>query len=150
MEADRKSNREDLKGMVKEMMNANQAEMRSTVCAIQCELKETIQHEIRAVIQPIQSELDETTACNEVTETEPDSGMMQSIAENQVAPKEHATVETDKVLKKWHRGRKPAAEQHGEPKEMTRGDCGAGKMLAAACRKVSSCVTVAWQKKGTS
>jgi hypothetical protein len=34
MKADRKSNREHLKGMMEEMMKANQAETRSTVCAI--------------------------------------------------------------------------------------------------------------------
>jgi hypothetical protein len=50
LEADRKSDREDLKGMMEEMMNANQAEMRCTVCAIQSDLKETIQHDIRTVI----------------------------------------------------------------------------------------------------
>jgi hypothetical protein len=73
MKADIKSNREDLKGMMEEMMNANQAELRSTVCTIR-------------------AELDETTACHEATEadtekTEPDSGMMQSIVEHQVARK---------------------------------------------------------------
>jgi hypothetical protein len=73
--------------------------------------------------------------------------MMKYIAENQLAPKEHATVENGKVLKKWHRGKKPAAERRGEPKEMTRGDCGARKKLAAACRRVCSCATVTWQKK---
>jgi hypothetical protein len=31
--------------------------------------------------------------------------------------------------------------------EMTRGDCGSGKKMAAAFRKVSSCATVAWRKR---
>jgi hypothetical protein len=65
-DADRKSDREELKGMMnatQERMDANlkdlkedikssQAEMRSTVCAMLSELKETIQHEMKTVIQP--------------------------------------------------------------------------------------------------
>jgi hypothetical protein len=53
MQADRKSDWEDLKGMMEEMMNVNQVEMRSTVCAIRSDLKETVQHKIRAIIQSI-------------------------------------------------------------------------------------------------
>jgi hypothetical protein len=89
------------------------------------------------------------TAWHEVTETdtekiEPDPGMMQSVVEHQVAPKDDAIVKLVKGWKKRHRGRKPAAGRRGEPKEMSRGDCGAGRKLAATCRKVSSCATVAW------
>jgi hypothetical protein len=77
---------------------------------------------------------------------EPDPGMMQSIAEHQVARKEDAVVKPVKGLKR-HRGRKPAAGPRGEPKEMTREDCGSGRKLAAACRKVSGCATVEWRKR---
>jgi hypothetical protein len=98
-------------GAIEEMMNSNQAEMRFTVCAIRSELKETIQHNIRAVIQPIRSELDETSTCNKVTEantekSEPDRGMMQSIAKHQVVPKEEAIVKPVKGRKKQRRGQK--------------------------------------------
>jgi hypothetical protein len=51
MEADRKRDREDLKGMMEEMnakMDGNQAEMRSTIDAFRSEFKETIQHEMKA------------------------------------------------------------------------------------------------------
>jgi hypothetical protein len=41
---------------MEEMMNANHAEMRSTVYAIQSELKETIQCVMRAAIEPIWAE----------------------------------------------------------------------------------------------
>jgi hypothetical protein len=61
--------------------------MRSTVCAIRSELKDTIQLVIRAAIKPIRSESDETTACNEATETKPDPGKMQSTKEHQEVPK---------------------------------------------------------------
>jgi hypothetical protein len=61
----------------------------------------------------------ETTAYHEATEAdtkkiEPYPGMMQSIAEHQVAPEEDAIVKPVKEQRKWHRGRKPAAERRGE------------------------------------
>jgi hypothetical protein len=94
----------------------------------------------------------ETAASQEATEantekTEPDRGMRQTVAEHQVALKEDAVVKPVKGRKKRHRGRRPAAGRRGEPKELTRSDCGYGKKLAAACRKVSSCATVAWRKR---
>jgi hypothetical protein len=73
--------------------------------------------------------------------------MMQSVAEHQVAPKEDAVVKPVEGRKKRHRDRKPAAGRRGEPKKMTRSDCGARRKLVAACRKVSSCETVAWRKR---
>jgi hypothetical protein len=90
----------------------------------------------------------EEVAIQEATEantekTEPDRRMMQSVAEHQVALKEDDVVKPVKGWKKRRRGRKPAAGRRGETKELTRSDCGSGKKLAAACRKVSSCATVA-------
>jgi hypothetical protein len=90
-------------------------------------------------------------ACHEATETDTEKtesypGMMQSVAEHQVSPKEDAVVKPVKGRKKRHRSRKPTAGRRGEPKELTRSDCGSGKKLAAACRKVSSYATVAWSK----
>jgi hypothetical protein len=64
-----------------------------------------------------------------------------------VVPKEKAVVKPVKGRKKRLRSRKPAAERCGEPKELTRGDFESGKKLAAACRKVSSCATVAWHNR---
>jgi hypothetical protein len=61
------TNLKDLKDEIK----YGQAEMRSTLCAFRCELKETIQPEIRATIQSMQLELYETTTCREATEAEP-------------------------------------------------------------------------------
>jgi hypothetical protein len=92
-----------------------------------------------------------TTASQEATEantekTEPDMGMMQSVAEHQEAPKEDAVVKPGKGRKKRRMGRKPAAGRRGEPKELTRSECGSGKKLTA-CRKVSSCATVALRKR---
>jgi hypothetical protein len=50
-------------------------------------------------------------------------------------------------LRKRHRGRKLAAGRRGEPKELTRRDCGSRRKLAAACRKVSRRARVAWRKR---
>jgi hypothetical protein len=74
----------------------------------------------------------ETAASQEATEveaekTEPDPGMMQSVAEHQLAIKEDAVVKPVKGRKKRHRGGKLAAGPRGEPKELTRRDCGLGE-----------------------
>jgi hypothetical protein len=66
----------------------------------------------------------ETAASQETTEadtekTEPDRGMMQSVVEHQVAPKEDAIVKSAKGRKKRHGGRKQAAGRRREPKELT-------------------------------
>jgi hypothetical protein len=43
-------------------------------------------------------------------------------------------------------GRNIAAGRCVKPKELSRGDCGSWRKLAAACRKVSHCARVAWRK----
>jgi hypothetical protein len=78
---------------------------------------------------------------------EPSPEMMQSIGEHQEVPREEATVIPVRGRKRQHRGRKQAAGRRGEPKELTRGDCGSQKKLAAACRKASRRATVAWPKR---
>jgi hypothetical protein len=50
-------------------------------------------------------------------------------------------------MKKRHRDRNLAAGRHGKPKELTRGDCGSLRKLAAACRKVSHRARVASHKR---
>jgi hypothetical protein len=93
----------------------------------------------------------ETTVCHETTEAdtkeiEPNPGMMQSVAEHQEAPKD-SIVKPVEGRKKRHRGRKQAAGRRGEPKDVTRGNCGSRRKLAAACRKVSRRAKVAWRKR---
>jgi hypothetical protein len=83
---------------------------------------------------------------HEVTEADaekirPDPGIMQSVAEHQKVPKEDV-VKPVKGRKRRHRGKEQAAGRRGEPKELTRGDCGSLRKLAAACRKVSRRATV--------
>jgi hypothetical protein len=79
--------------------------------------------------------------------TEPREEMMQSAEERHEVPNEDAVVIPVRGWKRWHRGRKQAAERRGEPKELNRGDHGSRKKLAAACRKASRRATVAWRKR---
>jgi hypothetical protein len=72
---------------------------------------------------------------------------MQSKAEHQEVHMEDAVVKPVRGWKKQHRGQHLAAGQRGEPKELTRGDCGSRRKLAAACRKVSCHAAVAWRKR---
>jgi hypothetical protein len=138
--------REDLKEM-REEIKFCLAEMRSTVCAMWSKLKETIQHGIKVVIQPIQAGLDETTVCNEATETEADSGMMQSIEEQQDIPKEDAAVMPVGELKRLRRICNLAVECCQKRKERTWGFCGSRRKSAAACKRVSHRAKMAWPKR---
>jgi hypothetical protein len=130
-------------------MDANQAEMRSTVLVTWSELKESIQHEMKAVIQPIQSELDEMTTCNEATETEPDQGMMESIEKHQEIPKEGTAGTPVKGPRKLHGVCSLAVEHHKNMREMTQGYRGSRRKAAATCKNVSCCAKVAWGKFGS-
>jgi hypothetical protein len=90
-------------------------------------------------------------ACHEAMEadtekTAPNSGMMHSTAEHQEACNEDAIVKPVEGWKKQHRGRNQAAGQRGELKELTQGDCGSQRELAATCRKVFHHARMAWYK----
>jgi hypothetical protein len=84
----------------------------------------------------------ETMACQGTTEAR-----LESESEHREVPNEDAVVKPVRGRKKRQRGRKQAAGQHGELKELIRGDCGSRKKLAAACREVSHSATVAWRKR---
>jgi hypothetical protein len=72
---------------------------------------------------------------------------MESEAEYWEVHTEEATVKSFGAVKKRHRGQHLAAGQHGEPKELTQGDCGSRRKLDAACRKVSRHAAVARRKR---
>jgi hypothetical protein len=74
----------------------------------------------------------------EATDLKANPEEMESDSNHQEAPKEDVVVKPVKGRKKRHRGRMLAAGRHGEPKELTRGDCGSQRKLAATCRKVCS------------
>jgi hypothetical protein len=98
-------------------------------------------------------------ACQEAIEANPekmephpggkevDSVELGFIAMHRKAPMEDAVVKPVRGRKKQHRGQHLAARQHREPKELTRGDCGSQRKLAAACRKMSCHAAVAWRKR---
>jgi hypothetical protein len=131
---------------MREEIKSGQAEMRSTTCTFQSELKETIQRQMKAVIQPIRSELDETTACNGETETELDPRMMQSVEDYQEMPKGKAAVMPVGEPRERCRVRNLAAERRQKRKERTRGNFGSKRKSAAAYRKVSRRAKVAWRE----
>jgi hypothetical protein len=62
---------------------------------------------------------------------------METEVEHREVPTEGAAVKSSGARKKRHRDRHLAAGRRGEPKELTRGDCGSQRKLAAPCRKVS-------------
>jgi hypothetical protein len=69
------------------------------------------------------------------------------VAQQREDPIEDAVVKPVKGWKKRHRDKKQAAGRRGEPKKLTRGDCGSRTMLASACRKVFRRATVVWRKR---
>jgi hypothetical protein len=79
--------------------------------------------------------------CLESKEANPED--MESEVERREVPTEEAAVKSSGTMKKGQRGRHLAAGRRGEPKELTRGDCGSQRKLAAACRKVSRGAAVA-------
>jgi hypothetical protein len=84
-------------------------------------------------------------ACLDSKEINPEK--MEFESEHWDVPKEDAIVKPVKERKKRHRGRKIAAGRRGEPKKLTRGNCGSRRKLAATCRKVSRRARVAWRKR---
>jgi hypothetical protein len=59
---------------------------------------------------------------------------MECQSDHREVPKEDAIVKPVEGQKKWHRGRKLIAGRHGEPKELTQGDCGSWwKLPAGRC-----------------
>jgi hypothetical protein len=73
--------------------------------------------------------------------------MLQSAEEHHVVPDEDAVEVPVRIRRRRHGGRKETAGRRREPKELTRGDRGSRKKLAAACRKASHRETVAWIKR---
>jgi hypothetical protein len=94
----------------------------------------------------------ETMACQEMKarleEKEPTSvDRKPEVAQQREVHVKDAVVKPVKEQKKPHRGKMQAAWRRGEPKELTRGDCGSRTKLASAYRKVSRRATVVWRKR---
>jgi hypothetical protein len=110
--------------------------------------RKAFREEMRAIFG---ADWKDTMSCQVTTEARLDSKELNSedmesgVELRQILTEEDA-VKTCGTIKKRHRGRKQAAGRREEPKELTRGDCGLRRKLAAACRKVSCSATVAWRK----
>jgi hypothetical protein len=136
--------REAMEGSIKKM-EPNSGEKEAVVEQQKIPNEEVSVHSLRACRSEAAGSQEATEANTE--KTEPDRGIMQSAVEHQIVPKEEAVVKPVEGRKKRRRGRKLPAGRRGEPKELTRSDCGSGKKLAAACREVTSCARVAWRKR---
>jgi hypothetical protein len=144
MEADR----EDLKEMMEEMMNLNLKEMRDEIKSGEAGMRSMV----NAWIANLREDRKETMSCQVTTEAFLDSKELnpeeiESESKRWEVPTEDAVVKPAKGRKKRHRDRYQAAGRRGEPKELTRGNCGYRRKLAGACRKVSRRATVAWRKR---
>jgi hypothetical protein len=91
----------------------------------------------------------ETMACRETMEArleEKEPTLVDrkpEVAQQLEVPNKDAVLKPVKGWMKRHRGKKQAAGQCEEPKELTQGDCGSWMKLASTCRKVSRRATVA-------
>jgi hypothetical protein len=72
----------------------------------------------------------------EATDLKANPEEMECELEHWEVHKEDVIVKLVKGQKKRHRDWHLAAGQRGELKELTRGDCGSRRKLAAACRKI--------------
>jgi hypothetical protein len=129
---------------MREDIKTGQAEIRSIVGAFQ--------EKFDACVASRRDDQKETISFQETAEAhleckEQTSVTMESEEKHQEAPKEDAVVKPVKGRKKRHRGRKPAAGRRGEPKELAQSDCGSGKKLAEAGRKMTRHATEAWRKR---
>jgi hypothetical protein len=89
-----------------------------------------------------------TEVCLHSKELNPED--MESEVEHREVPMEEAAVKSLGTMKERKRGRHLAAGRHRESKEMTQGDCGSQRKLAATCRKVSRYAEVAQREGQTS
>jgi hypothetical protein len=127
---ERKAHQDDLQKIMKEMRDANQTKTDNNQEELDVDLKETREEiksgeaEMKFTVDAFQEKMDvsianrkddqkKMTACQDVMEadtekTEPHRGMMQFVAEHQVALKEDAVVKLVKGRKKRHRDRNPA------------------------------------------
>jgi hypothetical protein len=94
----------------------------------------------------------ETTACQEATEAcleskEPTSLEVESVAEHEEIPKEEASVQTSRALKKRYGDRHLSVKRRGQRKKRTQGNGVSRKNLPAARRGFTRRAGVAWRKR---
>jgi hypothetical protein len=139
MEADRKTNRE---------------EMKAAIQSIWSERDETIQQRVENIMTCVNHKTESLQkACHKETETytekiQPNPRMMQSVAEHQEVPKEEATVMLVRGLRKWHGDWNLATGRHQKPKGRIQANCESRKRLTVASRRMTRYAGVAWFKRG--
>jgi hypothetical protein len=83
----------------------------------------------------------------EATDLKVNPEEMESESEHREVPQEMAAVRSLGTMKKRHWDPHLAAGHCGKPEELTQGDCGSWRKLAAACRKVPCHTRVAWHRR---
>jgi hypothetical protein len=126
--SERKAYQLDLKKMMKEMLRDKQDEMDTWLAEKQDGRKQT-------------------TACQEATKIEPDTGMMESVGEQQVVPKEEAAVIPVGALRKRRTNRNLAVGRHQKLKGRIQASCEPQKRLTVAGRKMTRRARVSWCKR---
>jgi hypothetical protein len=148
MDTNTKAMQEDIKTN-QAKMDVNLKEMMEEIHSIWLELKEKRMAERKADQEKREAERKvnrEVAIRLEATDLKENPEEMECVSEHWEVPKEDAIVKPVKGRKKRHSGQKLAAWQHGESKELTRGDCESQRKLAATCRNVSCRAGVAQRK----
>jgi hypothetical protein len=115
----------------REKIDAEMEAIQARTKAIRAKTEAMRDKRVEANLNPCRKE---TMACQETTEANPE---MESESERREVPMEEAAVKSSGTMKKRQMSRHLAAGRRGEQKELTRGDCGSRRKLAAAFRKVS-------------
>jgi hypothetical protein len=127
MKADRKADREELKGMMnvtQERMDANTKSMREDIKSGQVEIRfiaGAFQEKMDACVASRRNDRKEIKSCQEPTEAnteknEPDPGTMESVEEHQEIPKEEVAAMPVGGLRKRRRDRNLVAGRRQKPK----------------------------------
>jgi hypothetical protein len=135
MEADRKNDREE----VKQEKVADREEMKQEIRAGQEHLTTTINAHHERIMTCLGKP--------EAKDLKVNPEEIGSDSEHREVPEEVVAVKSSGTMKKRHRDRHLAGGHCGKPKELTRGDRGSRRKLAAACRKVSRRAAVAWHSR---
>jgi hypothetical protein len=130
------------------MMDVNLKEMREEIPSGQAEMRSIV----NAWIVDMKADRRQTMSCHVTTAVCLDSNELnpedvEIKVQHREVPTEEAAVKSSGTMKKRHRGRHQAAGRRREPKELTRGESGSRRKLAAACRKVSRRGAVARRKR---
>jgi hypothetical protein len=135
IEANQAKTNTNLKEM-REEIKCGQAKMRSILNAWIADMKKDRKEAVSCQVT--------MAACLDSKKLNPED--MKSEVEHREIPTEEVAVKSSGIMRKRHRGRHIAVGRCGEPKELTRGDYGSQRKLAAACRNVSHHAAVGWHE----